>query len=44
MKVKTPARKVYQYRKADYENMQREIKAFQADFERESEIKDVEYL
>ena len=44
MKVKTPARKVYQYRKADYESMKKELKAFQTDFDRESGIKDVEYL
>ena len=42
MKVKTPARKVYQYRKADYESMKKELKAFQTDFDRESGIKDVE--
>ena len=44
MKVKSPARKDYQYRKADYENMKKELKAFQSDFDRESEIKDVEPL
>ena len=44
MKVKTPARKVYQYRKADNESMKKELKAFQTDFDRESGIKDVEYL
>ena len=44
MKVKSPARKVYQYRKADYESMKKELKAFQSDFDRESKIKDVEPL
>ena len=44
MKVKTPARKVYQYRKADNESMKKELKAFQSDFDREFEIKDVEYI
>ena len=42
--VRTPARKVYQYRKAYYERMKKELRAFKTDFDRESEIKDVEYL
>ena len=44
MKVKTLAKKVYQYRKADCKSMKKELRAFQTDFDRESEINDVEYL
>ena len=44
MKVKNPVRKVYQCRKTDYDSMKKELKAFQTDFDRESEIKDVEDL
>ena len=34
----------HKIRKADYESMKKELKAFQTDFDRESGIKDVEYL
>ena len=44
MKVKNPGRKVYQYKKADYESMKKELKALKTEFDRESEIKDIEYL
>ena len=44
MRVKTPPRKVFQYKKADYEGMKQELKAFQIEFEELAETEDVEQL
>ena len=44
MKVNMPARKVYQYRKADYKSMKEELKSFQKKFEEEAPTADVNKL
>ena len=44
MKVKTLPRKVYQYQKADYEGLKKDLKAYQQEFEEEAESEDVEHL
>ena len=44
MRVITPPRKVFQYRKADYEGMKQELKAFQIEFEELAKTEDVEQL
>ena len=40
MRVKTTPRKVFQYRKADYEGMKQELKAFQIEFEELAKTED----
>ena len=44
MRVKTPPRKVFQYRKADYEGMKHELKAFKEEFDELAKTEDVEQL
>ena len=44
LNVKIPARKVYQYRKGDYEGMRAEILPFQTEFESQVDTIDVEQL
>ena len=44
MRSKTPPRKVFQYRKADYEGMKQELKAFQIEFDELAKTEDVEQL
>ena len=44
VRVKTPPRKVFQYRKGDYEGMKQELKAFQIEFEELAKTEDVEQL
>ena len=44
LNVKIPARKVYQYRKGDYEGMRAEISSFQTEFESQADTIDVEQL
>ena len=44
MRVKTPPRKVFQYRKADYEGMKQELKAFKEEFDELAKTEDVEQL
>ena len=44
MRVTTPPRKVFQYKKADYETMRRELRFFQAEFEERATTKDIEHL
>ena len=44
MKVKVSPRKVFQYRKADYEGMKRELRATQHDFQQMAETEDTEHL
>ena len=44
MKVKVPPRKVFQYRKADYEGMKRELRATLHDFQQMAETEDTEHL
>ena len=44
MKVKVPPRKVFQYRRADYEGMKRELRATLHDFQQMAETEDTEHL
>ena len=44
MRVKTPPRKVFQYRKADYDAMKQELRSSQAEFQEAAKTKDVEHL
>ena len=44
MKVNIPARKVYQYREADYKSMKEELKSFQKEFEEKAPTADVNEL
>ena len=44
MKVKTPPRKVFQYKKADYTGMKSDLRAYQHEFEDYAETEDVECL
>lgn len=44
MRVKTPPRNVYQYRKANYVSMQNELRAYQQEFEERATREDVECL
>ena len=44
MRVKTPPRKVFQYRKADYDAMKQELRSSQAEFQESAKTKDVEHL
>ena len=44
MKVNIPPRKVYQYRKADYNSMKQELRQFQQEFEARATTQDVETL
>ena len=44
MRVKTPPRKVFQYRKADYDAMKQKLRSSQAEFQESAKTKDVEHL
>ena len=44
MRVKTHPRKVFQYRKADYDAMKQEQRSSQAEFQESAKTKDVEHL
>ena len=44
MRVKTPPRKVFQYRKADYDAMKQELRSSQAEFQESAKTKEVEHL
>ena len=44
MKVKIPPRKVFQYKKADYEGMKKELRAFIHEFQQKAESEDSQYL
>ena len=44
MRVKTPPRKVFQYRKADYDAMKTELRSCQAEFQESAKTEDVEHL
>ena len=44
MRVKTSPRKVFQYRKADYDAIKTELRSFQAEFQESAKTKDVEHL
>ena len=44
MKVIVPPRKVFQYRKADYEGMKKELRATLHDFQQMAETEDTEHL
>ena len=43
-RVKTPHKKVFQCRKADYDGMKQELKTFQIEFEELAKTEDVEHL
>ena len=44
MKVKVPPRKVFQYKKTDYEGMKKELRASLHEFQQKAESEDSEYL
>ena len=44
MKVKIPPRKVFQYKKADYEGMKKKLRASLHEFQQKAESEDSEYL
>ena len=44
MKVKIPPRKVFQYKKADFKGMKKELRASLHEFQQKAESEDSEYL